>query len=598
MGASTPSAAARSVARQALPARRSRAARAIAARAAIERMHTPSLWLALIVAVGLTLRLWGLSFGLPQLYCRPDETTLVNKALSIAAGDPNPHFFNYPSLHLYSLAVVYGGFFALGWLSGHFAGIEAFQRFFFTDPSAFILIGRAGSAVLGTVSIGLVYSIGRRLGGVPTGLYSALFLSVAFLHVRDSHFLTVDVPATAYMLAGYVLLLRHLERRRAVDLYAGALFFGLAASTKYNVGLLAISALVTAIATAGDRRMRWTRLTTVIGITGMAFLAGTPYALLDFSSFWRDLSYERLHFAVGHGDPVIDLGRGWSYHLRFTLPHGLGWPLLATAWAGIGVMAWRRRAVDLVLLSGLLLYYVVAGSGRGVFMRYMLPLVPLLCAAAGLVCALVQRRWGRPWALLLAGLLVVPTASTVWQFNHLLSRPDTRLLAARWIAAEIPDGSPLALHGSAFGHPQVRRSREWMQVELEDIRAAGLDGRRLAAMLSLEDFPPPPSYFPIELRSTDALPRRTVWRSYDLERLRAAGVDWIVTHRHPLTGLPAADDFIRQLEQQATLVQHFDPFKDGWQGLSYDRLDFFYVPVAGFAGLHRTGPEIRLYRLP
>ena len=75
----------------------------------------PHYWLGLILAVGLALRLWGLSFGLPNVHCRPDESTLVNKALSIAAGELNPHFFNYPSLHLYSLALLYGIFFAFGW---------------------------------------------------------------------------------------------------------------------------------------------------------------------------------------------------------------------------------------------------------------------------------------------------------------------------------------------------------------------------------------------------------------------------------------------------------------------------------------------------
>ena len=60
--------------------------------------------LAAIVLMGLALRLWGIDFGLSNLYCRPDETTLVHRALAIGAGDLNPHFFNYLSLQFYLLA--------------------------------------------------------------------------------------------------------------------------------------------------------------------------------------------------------------------------------------------------------------------------------------------------------------------------------------------------------------------------------------------------------------------------------------------------------------------------------------------------------------
>ena len=48
-------------------------------------------------------RIWAIDFCLPGAVCRPDEQTNAGIALSIAAGDPNPHFFNYPSLYFYAL---------------------------------------------------------------------------------------------------------------------------------------------------------------------------------------------------------------------------------------------------------------------------------------------------------------------------------------------------------------------------------------------------------------------------------------------------------------------------------------------------------------
>ena len=170
--------------------------------------------LAAILLLGLGLRLWGLSFGLPNTLCRPDESTLVHRALAIGAGDPNPHFFNYPSLHFYLLTGLYGAYY----IAGNFAGAAAFENQFLTDPAPFYLLGRVTGALLGVASVWLLYGIGCRLGGRAAGMASALFLACSFLHVRDSHFLTVDVPATFWLLASLLFVARHSAGKEIRDL--------------------------------------------------------------------------------------------------------------------------------------------------------------------------------------------------------------------------------------------------------------------------------------------------------------------------------------------------------------------------------------------
>jgi len=564
------------------------------------RSREHCLWLGLILLVGLGMRVWGSGFGLPNVHCRPDETTLVHKALAIGAGDLNPRFFNYPSFHFYLLALLYGVYFGGGWASGRFAGLESFEHLFFTDPSSFYLIGRLCSAGFGTGSIWLTYLLARRIGGRRAGWLSAFFLSLAFLHVRDSHFLTADVPATFYMLLAYVFLLRYLAGAARTELIWSSVWFGLAASTKYNLGLFGAAALVIAALARQGKGWSWQRLLGGAGVMGLAFVAGSPFALLDFGTCWRDLSYERIHFIAGHG---LDLGRGWLYHLGFTLPHALGWPLFLVSLAGCGWLGWRRTPAGLALLSGLLVYYGVAGSGRAVFMRYMLPVVPLLCIAAGSLVEALARRWGGErrggWlTLLLAVLMISPSARAAWEHNRLLTRPDTRLLAARWIEDHLPDGTRIAMHGSDFGYPQVRRSRRWLQEQLEDVRARGPGGKRLVRMLQLKDDFPRPSYYVVELQAANPLNRRTVWTTFSTARLVQEDVRWIVTHEHPLAYSQVDPAFAEQLAQDARLIQRFDPFKEGAEALVYDPIDAYYVPVAGFARVGRPGPLIRIYQLP
>ena len=60
-----------------------------------------------IVLLGAALRLYPIWFGLPYPHARPDEETTLGHAMAILAGDPNPHFFNWPSLTFYALAGVF-----------------------------------------------------------------------------------------------------------------------------------------------------------------------------------------------------------------------------------------------------------------------------------------------------------------------------------------------------------------------------------------------------------------------------------------------------------------------------------------------------------
>jgi hypothetical protein len=322
-------------------------------------------------------------------------------------------------------------------------------------------------------------------------------------------------------------------------------------------------------------------------------VAGTPFALLDWQSFWRDLSFERAHFAAGHGQ---DLGWGWVRHLDFTLPLGLGWPLLLAGLGGCAWLGWRRRPADLALLGGILAYYAVAGSGKLVFPRYMLPLVPLLCLAAAIGLEEVARRWRGVWVALLAATLA-PGVFLGWQHGQLLSRPDTRLLAAEWIEAQVPDGAAIAMTGSEYGHPQMRRTRRWAQERLEDLRKAGESGWHLERLLRLTEFPPIPAYDVIALRPAFRMPLRSVWDLCPVDSLRNRGVGWVVTLEHPLPYSQVDAEFARQLESQAVLVARFDPFVAGSPLPVYDPQDAYYAPLAGFAGVERPGPLIKIYRL-
>ena len=126
--------------------------------------------LLLIVLAGFVLRVWGIGFGLPYDY-HPDEHQYVSEAIHfLAQGDLNPHKFNNPTLYKYVLFMEYAASCILGRLIGALQSCSELEALWANDPTWFFLSGRLTTVGLGTVTIVVVYMIGKRAYGTVPGL--------------------------------------------------------------------------------------------------------------------------------------------------------------------------------------------------------------------------------------------------------------------------------------------------------------------------------------------------------------------------------------------------------------------------------------------
>src|SRR6185436_13260639 len=297
--------------------------------------------LILILAVAALARVWGIAFGLPNTTVHPDEGAMVGIAGGMLFAGLNPGFFHWPSFEFYVVAAIY----RIGWQFEHWRGVFhhkwEIQGAMATHPTLFILVPRMVSVVAGVATVWCVYRFTRAVLDRTTALVAAFFAAVAFLHVRDSHFGVTEAPMTYLAMAAMIPLSRALvdPLRRRNWTVAGVLI-GLAASTKYNGGLMAavaiaVAAIVWVDATGEQRSAR--RAAAVRGlvwcgiVAALAFVAGTPYSILDYRNFLEGLRFDSVHLMAGDGEMV---GRGWIYHLMFSLRYGLGTPLLIAALGG------------------------------------------------------------------------------------------------------------------------------------------------------------------------------------------------------------------------------------------------------------------------
>jgi 4-amino-4-deoxy-L-arabinose transferase-like glycosyltransferase len=391
--------------------------------------------LAAVLLVALLLRAVGLGSGLPLLL-QVDEPLVIDRVEAFLGGDLNPRWFYYPSLTMY-----------LSWALVKVWG--AFQRF---EPAHMYMAGRALAAILGTLTVWLAWVMGRQLAGRRAGVLSAALVALFPIHVQLSHQAGVDVPAAFFTSLALWLLWRAEASGQAVFGVAAAVACGLAASVKYS-GALALVALAPWL--AARHRLRrigaWLGVAVAIGAAFvLAFVAGTPYSVVERQRFLDDLAGQARHAREGH------LGyesASWLYLI--VNPHGSLWSdadpvsfTLVLIGFGYGAwLAWRRRSPA---LAGSLLFVLVTygffSAWRTKFVRWLLPALPVLLVFAGcwLSQAAAQLRGRLLRCAVLAAVLAAPLVRSLEVLGGFV-KPDTRTLATAWVTANVPAGATLCL---------------------------------------------------------------------------------------------------------------------------------------------------------
>jgi 4-amino-4-deoxy-L-arabinose transferase-like glycosyltransferase len=206
-----------------------------------------------VVAFALIVRFWSLDWQLPFAF-HPDEGHYVWKAEEMFRdGDLNPRYFRNPSLFTYTILAELKAAELLGLVQPRAEAAEGLFR----APSIYTYLGRATSAVLGALSVLAVFGLGRQLGGPAIGLLGATFLALNFLHVRDSHYATNDVPAVALALVAVLLSARGVSRPSIGLFTVAGLVGGLATSAKYSMGLYVLPLPRCSVTLSGRRTRCW-----------------------------------------------------------------------------------------------------------------------------------------------------------------------------------------------------------------------------------------------------------------------------------------------------------------------------------------------------
>jgi len=538
--------------------------------------------LGLLFLIACGLRLWGIRFGLPYIY-HYDEHFYINTALKLGKGIINnpPHA---PTGFSNILAVEYGIYFVVGKLFHVFNSVQEYESLFHSDPTNFYLIGRGTSAILGAIIILVVNGLSKLRSSPVTGLIAAGFLTISFLHVRDSHYSVPDVALSLFILFSVALAAKGLHFNRRRYIYLASIVGGFAVAVKWTGLPIALVVLWAGVwCNDGTEQKLINRLfnITIIKIMilfGLGFALGSPQILLNPFPY-IDEAFGQLGAGGAGGFEIwqVDTLSGWLFYIK-TLNYGVGSVLLLLG--TIGVLRRLNRIVktgdrlDILLLLFPLIYYFLMGSSRHYFARYTIPLIPfvVLFASETVVWFLSwvdNRRAKFGWGLAV-GLVILATTQPFLQsirHNILLTRQDTRTLAKQWIETNISDGAKIAVDWPTFSPP----------------------------LSSLEEpMPQSDRLFKVEIMEITGL------SDHPIKWYRDQGFDYLIASSfiYNITLVNEKDDverraFYASLDREFELIKEFQPRNDETEiPFIFDEI---YGPAINLWQRERPGPVIKIY---
>ena len=560
----------------------------------------------LICALAAGLRLIGLQYGLPAVY-NPDEVAIMARALSFARGTLNPENFLYPTFYFYVLFAWVGVYLAMVWASGRVESLAALQQLYFTDPTGIYTAGRLLGVVTGTATVAFLFRLGERLLDRRTAIAATIFLAVAPLHVRDSHYVKHDVPATLAIVFAYLAICRLWPcaapngPARRDTLVAGAAC-GVAFSTHYYCIFLAVPLAIAVV--QGWRSKGFaasaSHLALAAAASAVVFFALSPFILVEPLTAWRDIAANR-HIVI---DRAVSAGAfaPASRYLEMLWADAVGKPIALLAAAGVIGMAVVSPARALLLLAFPLpfLFFI---SNTAPASRYLNPILPFLALFAAWAVAQISARLGNQPVVFWAAVVIAaaPALRSSVAADRFFRQTDTRTLAQRYLESNLPSGTTILTQPySAALTPSKVGLLEALTKNVGGVDAASIKFR---LQMSLDPYPEP-SYRLIYLGrgGLDAekiyVDPSSLATPDGLAALRSLGVAYVLIKRYNKPD-PETQPFLTVLAREGRRLAAFSPYRPGLAEAEQMRIDpFLHNTDARIDdGLERPGPPLELWQI-
>jgi 4-amino-4-deoxy-L-arabinose transferase-like glycosyltransferase len=396
-----------------------------------ESSRTRYVWIAVvvIVALGLAIRLAGVTWGLPQKL-HPDEHVIVRGALDLArrhSFEPSMYFRpDHVEIQLSFLAYT---FFSKAIL--HTTVLAGYEL----HPGTYLLISRLITVAFGTAIIVLAWFIGRIINR-RVGLLAAGIAAIIPIFVGQSHYATPDIPLTAAFFGATLALCHYVRSPRIPSLLFASACVSISIAIKYPGAIATVAiAIVVVVVALRDRlpiRILWHGVIAIGAVVVFLFFI-SPVLFTNYPAVVASVKSE----SGGHtgADGLSSFGNFLYY--GGVIGGVFGILMVAAILLGIFDAVQRRRLVTLPWVLGLITW-ILLSMVQVHWERWGVPMfvTPLLFGALGLSRAMtIASKWRARRGLkisaisivtiLVLGNFVLPSLA----FDARLVAQDTRIAA-------------------------------------------------------------------------------------------------------------------------------------------------------------------------
>lgn len=404
----------------------------------VKPKHWSIFFAALIIfLIALIVRYIGLKFGFP-LFTHPDEGYLMNALRDMSFNNTlDPGTYVYPAFPSF-----YSKFLFINMLSFKKFGGN-YGWFYWRDPFFFYSASRLMTAIQGALIPVVAWFVGRKFKQINFSWPAAVLLIFYPPFVLHSHYVTVDIPLTLYVMLVLLFCLNYLSSNKNFWLVMACVMVSISAMEKYP-GILSFEIVLASIgvqALSSHRQNNVSEWGFLLRTTASCLLLSVIAILVialplfrNFDTAWNQIVQEARPYHLGAD------GLGWGGNLLFYLKDFYtNSGLIISFLVAVGLVAvilMKDPAYLLLFFGGG--YWIALSVMSLHHSRWSLPMmtIPLFLAAIGVSYLWQKTRYRKASRIalsifMLAGFLPFVLKGTVTSL--MLTWPDTRNEALRYM---------------------------------------------------------------------------------------------------------------------------------------------------------------------
>lgn len=405
------------------------------------------------IIIGAILRFYNLSWGFPYFF-HPDEWNIANSINQLGFPEQmNPNFFAYGSLPIYTI-----------YLFGVVKNIITTQttlsvtNFNNVSYESAILISRSISAILSLLLIPLVYKIGEIMHSKSTAVLASFFTVTSVGLIQYAHFGTFEMWLTFGSVLLMLICINLITKLKYSIVFQAGVILGVLSAVKISSLALIPLPFLSYVTNIKQKHkiISTNSLVTstliLILVTGLFFVITNPYSIVDNKSFINTFGYES---NVAFGKTPVFYTQNFIgttpiiYQFLHVFPFLLNPILTLLLIPSLMFVTWRALKTKnknlLLLIVFFLLLFLSQAFLFVKWIRYMVPVLPFIYLIEAIAITEIYKIVKSKFInyVFISILFLVCCLYAFAYFSAVLSQPDTRITAAKWVQTHLNTPSTL-----------------------------------------------------------------------------------------------------------------------------------------------------------